>query len=155
MKGVKLRKKIEVTVCMFLICVLIFVAYLKFFLKVRSIDVFGYSFFIVKTGSMEPEIIAGELIIVKKQDDYKKDEIITYKENDIYVTHRIVEKKGNSYVTKGDANNENDFEITNNDILGKVVFHSFFGGKLVSEYLGIIIIIYIIINIIIWAWKNN
>ena len=150
-----MRKIIEVTVCMFLICVLIFVAYLKIFLKVRSIDVFGYSFFIVKTGSMEPEIIVGELIIVKKQDDYKKDEIITYKENDIYVTHRIVEKKGNSYVTKGDANNENDFEITNNDILGKVVFHSFFGGKLVSEYLGIIIIIYIIINIIIWAWKNN
>lgn len=150
-----MRKIIEVTVCMFLICVLIFVAYSKFFLKVRSIDVFGYSFFIVKTGSMEPEIIAGELIIVKKQDDYKKDEIITYKENDIYVTHRIVEKKENSYVTKGDANNENDFEITNNDILGKVVFHSFFWGKLVSEYLGIIIIIYIIINIIFWAWKNN
>lgn len=150
-----MKKKIELILFVMLICILIFVIYLKFFAKVKNIEIFGYSFFIVKTGSMEPNINSGELIIIKEQDEYKENEIITYKENDVYITHRIIEKKDNSYITKGDLNNENDSEIKFEDILGKVVFHSRILGKIITDYLIYIIILYIGINIILYFGNFN
>lgn len=138
-----------------LICILILVIYLKFIAKVKNIEIFGYSFFIVKTGSMEPVIDAGEFIIVKRENNYKEDEIITYKENDVYITHRIVEKDNDKYITKGDANNEKDSEIRENNILGKVVFHSKILGKIITDYFSFIIIFYIGINLIIYLCGLN
>lgn len=145
-----MKKKIELILFIILICILLFVIYLKFFVKVKNIEILGYSFFIVKTGSMEPNINAGELIIVKNKNEYKKGEIITYKENDVYITHRIIDKNGNTYITKGDSNNEKDSEIRYEDILGKVIFHSEFLGKIITDYLSFIIIAYIGINIILY-----
>lgn len=150
-----MKKKIELVLFIILICILLFVIYLKFFVKVKNIELFGYSFFIVKTGSMEPIIDAGELIIVEKQDDYKENDIITYEENGIYITHRIIMENGNTYITKGDANNENDLEISDKDILGKVIWHSKILGKIVTDYLGFIIIFYIGINIILYFYSSN
>lgn len=79
------------------------------------------------SGSMEPAIPVGSLIIVKPADEYKKDDIITFKstqkKND-YTTHRINEIKDKdgtkSFVTKGDANETPDFESVSSDrIVGK------------------------------------
>ena len=150
-----MKRKIELILFIILIFVLLFISYLKFFVKVKNIEVFGYNFFIVKTGSMEPVIDSGELIIVKRQCDYKKGEIITYEENDIYITHRIIAKNDNTYITKGESNNENDLEIMNDVILGKVIFHSKFLGKLITDYLIYIIILYVGINCILYFYNFN
>ena len=144
-----MKRKIEFILFIILICILIFVVYLKFVVQVKNIKIFGYSFFIVKTGSMEPFIKPGELIIVKEKNDYKVEDVITYKENDIYITHRIIEKNGNKYTTKGDANNEKDLEILKKDIIGEIVFHSKILGVIIADYLKHIIIFYIVINLII------
>ena len=76
------------------------------------------------TGSMQDALYPGDSIIVKKVKDYNVGDIITYKQDDIYVTHRIVKINGNKVVTKGDANKDNDPEINKDDILGKLVYHS-------------------------------
>ena len=48
---------------------------------------------------------------------------ITYTKEDYYVTHRIVEKNGNKVITKGDANNVADEEISVSNIVGKVIYY--------------------------------
>ena len=82
---------------------------------------FGYSLFEVQTGSMKNEINIGDWIIVKYSDDIKLNDIVTFKKNNSFVTHRVVEVYKNTYVTKGDANNAKDEAISKNQIVGKVV----------------------------------
>lgn len=83
-------------------------------------DIFGYSFFQVKTGSMSGTIEVGDIIIVKLTKDVKEEDIITYEKEQILITHRIIEKQGESIVTKGDANNAADEPITEEEVIGKV-----------------------------------
>ncbi len=149
-----MKRKIELVLFIILIFVLISVAYLKFFKKVNNINILGYSFFIVKTGSMEPSINMGELIIVKEKSNYNRGDIITYYDGNIFVTHRIVEISDNSYFTKGDANNERDIGISEDNIIGNVIYHSAFLGKIITDYLHIIIITYVIINLTIYFLKK-
>ncbi len=84
-------------------------------------NIFGYTFFEIISGSMSPTIEKGDMILVKLDTNYKVGDIVSYKENDSIITHRIVEKKGNSYITKGDANNTVDNPINESQIIGKTV----------------------------------
>lgn len=125
----------------FLIFILVYVMYSKFVLKEKVTKVFGYGFLVVISGSMEPEIKKGELIVIKDNSKYLIGDIITYKENDLLVTHRIVEiPKENFYITKGDSNNTEDLEISKDKIIGKVIFHSSKLGNFIVYYLHIFLI---------------
>ena len=42
-----------------------------------------------------------------------------YQKDNYFITHRIIEIDGDKVVTKGDANNVPDAEISKNDIIGK------------------------------------
>ncbi len=83
-------------------------------------DFFGYSIFEVQTGSMEDTIDAGDWIIVKLTQKVKLDDIITYKLDKEYITHRIIEVYNGTYITKGDANNAKDDPIDQSQVVGKV-----------------------------------
>ena len=78
---------------------------------------------VVLTGSMEPTIKAGEVIIIHEQDEYEIGDILTYRENGILVTHRIIDKTQTTYTTRGDANNTNDPAISKKAAVGKTIFH--------------------------------
>ena len=97
----------------------------------------NYKIFVVQSGSMEPAIKMGSLVIVKPalstssgQADYKIGDVITfgpYSKTKAPTTHRIYDIKVVNgqpvYITKGDANNAPDTrEVTKRDILGKVLF---------------------------------
>ena len=77
----------------------------------------------VKTGSMEDGIHTGDYILICKQSDYKIGDIVTYEKNGYHVTHRIIKKNGNKVITKGDANNTPDEEISLDDIVGRVIYN--------------------------------
>lgn len=81
----------------------------------------------VKTGSMEDGIHTGDYILIFKKNKYQVGDIVTFKKDGYHVTHRIIEKKGNKIITKGDANNIPDEEIKESSIVGKVIYH---GGLL-------------------------
>ena len=85
-------------------------------------NIFGYSFFEVKTGSMSGTMEIGDIIIVKITDDVKKDDIVTYEEEQTLITHRIINIEENSITTKGDANNAQDKPIEKGKVIGKVVY---------------------------------
>ena len=89
---------------------------------------FKYQTLIVATGSMEPNINVGDLIIVKKLkqkelDDLKVGDVLVFRKLDVIMVHRIVKIEiiNNKYVytTKGDANiSEDSFKTFRYDIVG-------------------------------------
>ncbi len=89
-----------------------------------------YKILVVKSGSMEPTIQTGSLVLVAPKEIYKQGDIITFWSKiskKIPTTHRIVsreEKEGNVFfITKGDANKNVDTQkIKKKNIVGKVVF---------------------------------
>lgn len=81
---------------------------------------FGNSVFEVQTGSMEPEISAGDWIIVKYEKNIQLNDIVTFEHKGQYITHRVIEAYNGTYVTKGDANSAKDAPISKDKIIGKV-----------------------------------
>ena len=77
--------------------------------------------FEVQTGSMKDAINPGDMIIVKSDSDIKLNDIVTYKQGEEFITHRVIEAYNETYVTQGDANNVKDEPITKGQIVGKVV----------------------------------
>lgn len=87
-------------------------------------SVLGYSMLEVVSGSMEPTIHVGDMIIIDtKDDDYNANDIVTfYDENGSFVTHRIISRVGTMVTTKGDNNDSLDPEFATDRIVGKYVF---------------------------------
>lgn len=89
---------------------------------------------VVLTGSMEPMIIPGDVVIIKKLLTEKdvnslvNGDVINFKRGNITITHRILEvevdKAGNrSFVTKGDNNiSKDEQKVYPNDIKGIVIY---------------------------------
>lgn len=84
-------------------------------------NIFGYTIFEVSTGSMAKTINVYDVILVKITKDVNENDIVTYKNEDELITHRIMEINGDKIITKGDANNTEDKEITKDAIIGKVI----------------------------------
>jgi signal peptidase len=90
----------------------------------------NYKLMVVQSGSMEPAIKLGSIVLIRPAEGYQVGEIITFSHPEAptqSTTHRIVEIKTindrQSYVTKGDTNNAPDKgEIAKRDIVGKVLF---------------------------------
>lgn len=85
-------------------------------------DVFGWSWAVVVSGSMEPAVSVDDLIIVHREKDYHVGDVISYESGNVVVTHRIIEKSGNVFTTQGDANNSPDLlPVKQEQIIGKVL----------------------------------
>lgn len=85
--------------------------------------VFGFGCAVVETGSMEPEIGAGDLIFIREKEEYSVGDVITFFDSSRgeYVTHRVILVSENGYTTKGDANNVQDgFTVPQDAVVGKV-----------------------------------
>lgn len=98
-----------------------------FYIISSNFNVFsGYKSFLVQSGSMEPAIMTGDIIIIHPQDSYVKNDTITFSGSEgRTVTHRIAEEEKKNgeqhFLTKGDANRSQDEDsITQDKIIGKV-----------------------------------
>lgn len=111
--------------------------------------IFGIGILEIESGSMESELSIGDIIIIKECEEYKINDIITYNvDNQYLVTHRIVERNGNSFVTKGDNNNAIDNEkITQESIEGKVICKSRLIKLLYTHWIIVILLIFCILII--------
>ena len=83
----------------------------------------------VASGSMEPKIKKGDVVIIekidKKYNKLKKGDILAFKYKNVIIVHRIIKiiKQQDEYYfyTKGDANNKEDnFMVEKQMIIGKV-----------------------------------
>lgn len=98
----------------------------------------GLKMLVVQSGSMEPTIKTGSIILIKKQDTYNTGDIISFVgAGSDSTTHRVTKTniiKGKEiFNTKGDANQGGDQEtIGIESILGKTVFTVPYLGYLIS-----------------------
>ena len=83
---------------------------------------FGVGAAVVLSGSMEKELSAGDLLFVVERDSYEIGDVVVYQDGSMTVTHRIVRFTETGVITRGDANNTDDAEITIAQIKGEVVF---------------------------------
>ncbi len=84
-------------------------------------DFFGYSFFVIKTGSMSGTLEIDDCIIVKITPDVNENDIISYLEDNSVITHRLIQVTEDNYITQGDANTGKDKPISKSSVIGKVV----------------------------------
>lgn len=121
----------------------------------------GFKLLVVMSGSMEPAIKTGSMVIDKNFNDYNIGDIITFKDEQKpkeTTTHRIKDKQcqeGNClFLTKGDANNSADGEqVTEDRIVGKTILSIPYFGYIASfarTLEGLIIFIVIPATIIIY-----
>jgi len=110
---------------------LAFLGVVALFLIISVFPISGnFKTLVVLSGSMEPAIHTGSVVVVKPVSDYKIGDVITFgpmSKTRVPTTHRIYDIKVNAgtpvYLTKGDANNAPDTrEIQKRDIIGKVLF---------------------------------
>jgi signal peptidase I len=108
--------------------ILIFVAGI---IAISSFKIPGnYKIYSVQSGSMEPAIHKGAVVLVKPETNYHKGDVITVFDPanpKVSVTHRVFDIKTDkgqvSYVTKGDANKTADTEFRpSSSVVGKVLF---------------------------------
>lgn len=85
--------------------------------------IFGYQFYYLASGSMEPTLHIGDKILVKATDNFEIGDVITFTEDggQNYTTHRVVSINDDIVVTKGDANTGNDDPIHLSNIMGKMI----------------------------------
>ncbi len=83
---------------------------------------------IVKSGSMEPSIMTGGVVVVAPAPAYQNGEVITFADQNasIPTTHRIVETYAENgqtwFVTKGDANDSVDaLPVAEGEVVGRVL----------------------------------
>ena len=95
----------------------------------KTPDIFGYKFFNVISGSMNPELEIGDVVFSKEIGEkyIKKGDIITFKQKNAIITHRvediIIENEKIYYQTKGDNNNSKDESLVQyKDIEGIYIF---------------------------------
>lgn len=111
------------------------------------VTIFGTSLFRVVTGSMEPTIPTGALLISKEVDieEVKEGDIICFRSMESnmlgqVITHRVVKvvegKNGETYLeTRGDANPVSDgYYVTERNLIGKVSVYTQEGNLLARIY---------------------
>lgn len=106
-------------------------------------NIFGYTYFVVSSGSMSGSIEVDDVVIIKINSNYKKNDIITYIDKDgNFITHRFIKEINGKLISKGDVNNTVDEPIDKKQVIGKVVF--IISPRLVFKLLAIILILAII-----------
>lgn len=147
---------LKVTLTFIIIFLLFFIVRATVF---KKYDIFGYRFYIIMSGSMEPDIKTGDMIITKECNNYEIGDVIAFKDANFVTAHRIVEistEDGEKiFKTKGDNNNTADRNLVKSQqIKGKIVNKIPKVGKAVLYLkthwiilvllIGVIIIIYLV-----------
>lgn len=165
-KVFKVFKKVFDVLCWVIIAVLVVSVIISFVSKINgsSPSVFGYSIYRVSSGSMEPELEIGDIILSKAVDDpmsLKVGDVVTYKGSGelsgMFITHEIivapqVENGEIMLQTKGIANEVPDSPINCDRVvsvmISKIDFLAHFYNYFFSPW-GLLTVIALIILIFI------
>lgn len=88
--------------------------------------IFKYHLLAIGSGSMEPNIHVGDMVLVERTDDYdtiEEGEVLVYRHADVVMVHRLIERseeEGKYYFrTQGDANDSADaWWVNQGDVIG-------------------------------------
>lgn len=162
-KIISIIVKTVLTICIVAVFSIIFVQRVSN----NKFTIGGYGIYTIISPSMRPEYEVFDMIIAKNVDDpltLKKGDVVVYKgEKDDFkdkiITHRIEKvytgTNPRKFLTKGDANDYPDPEITSNQIMGKVekkIVTLSFLSHIVNNIYGFYFIVFVPIVILIF-WE--
>lgn len=160
-----IRKKISIFLYILLIPILIYNLVLiaqSIITPNKTPNFLGIKTYAITSGSMEPNINIGDIVIVEEVDetDLKVGDVISYRKGQTIITHRIAKIENseghNIYITKGDNNNTEDMENIEIDrIEGKVVLNISKIGYLAIFLKDKIVLISIVLCYILYIIHNN
>lgn len=143
----KVLKITATTILVLLVTLCIYTFIVTDIMKKDYVNVFGYTYFVVASGSMSGTIEVDDIIFVKITKNVKKNDIITFIDEDgNLITHRLLSKTGEKYITKGDVNNVQDDPITMDQIIGKVSL--IVSPSFVLKSIAIFLIIFILLALV-------
>ena len=123
------KKKINLSKISNIVIPMLFIVLILNLMTTKSdklFEIIGYRSYTVLSGSMEPEFYPGDMVITqhKSKADIQINDVVTFRDNEgVIITHRIMEKTPEGYITKGDNNNVEDADIlTEDNIIGEVKF---------------------------------
>jgi len=109
-----------------LVAAVLLLAVLNFLSKPSGDGLFGYKGYTVISGSMEPTLKVGDYVVVKAEDfdQLQVGEIITFEDEGMMVTHRIISITDEGIQTRGDHNTVNDMkQVTEDKFVGRMAVH--------------------------------
>ena len=158
----KRRKRIELSKKTFVMIIYIFlipVIFYNIMIIVQAATnpretpcVFGVKTFVIISGSMEPSLEIGDVVVIKEfpKEELQIGDVISFRNGQSIITHRITDVKKDkngkiSFETKGDNNNIKDKNFVKfDDVEGKMVGKIPFVGKATILLKNKIIIIIIL-----------
>ena len=120
----------------------------------------GVKTYVIISGSMEPNIEIGDIVVVKAEENLDIGDVISYRKGQSVITHRITQINKNEngeieYKTRGDNNNVEDEEsIKPSNIEGKVIKIVPKLGNVTLILQNKVIIIFIFIIFYIYVSRN-
>ena len=88
---------------------------------------------VVLTGSMEPMVYPGDIVLVEKRmyDEIELDDVMYFKSGEVFIIHRVIDQEGNTFRTKGDNNSTADSDwVQPEDVRGVMVGKVPYVGRL-------------------------
>lgn len=174
LKKIKENKALKIIgnilyILLFIVVILMLVVVILQRASNNTISLGGYRIFTVATGSMVPKYEVSDVLVSKEinPSEIKVGDDIVYKGKegsfkDKVVTHQVIsieEENGNyKIITKGIANIEQDPEITQDQVFGKIVYKVktlSFIGKMISNIYVFYFVIFIPIALIIFKQIKN
>lgn len=151
-----IKKVVEATIMLLLVFTLFINIsnYIQIKILHKNIaSIAGYAFLEVASGSMEPNINVGDLVIINTRNkEIVENDVITFTDaSGSFVTHRVSESVTSGFITKGDANNAEDEDIVKKEnVVGKYVFKiPYFGVVIHSLQNPLTLMLILIIGIVI------
>ena len=157
-------KKILKTILYIFVALLVIVNTTILVMKIagQQPNILGYHIYYIASGSMDPTIKVGEVIVGKETDitEFKENDIVTFYGtkgalSGKIITHRIIkiyEEDGETYlITKGDATGNEDDPILATDVISVMKFKIPLAGlliQLISNKYGFFFIVLIPLGII-------
>lgn len=119
----------------------------KYVLNEELPSILGFKTAVVLSGSMDPVFSAGDLLIYHENAAYEVGDVVIFSSDGAMVTHRLIDTEGDSFVTKGDANDIQDPELLDPSYIeGEMIFIIPNMGTFVSFLttpLGILILVFV------------
>ncbi len=152
-----LNKLFNIILSILIVIVLICLGVVSYtFIQVKVLNksyanYFGYTYFHTISGSMEDYINIDDYVFVKITKDVSKDDVISFEDNEMIVTHRIIKINDKEIITKGDANNVTDKPINKEQVIGKVVYIGRDYGKIIKIISEPIVFISFFITVVLFS----
>ena len=119
---------------------------------------FGIGASVVLSGSMEPTLSVGDLLIVRQQTGYSAGDVVVYQSGSVPVVHRIVSIADEMVITRGDANNANDEPFPVTAIKGEVAAVIPLIGYLIwalKSPVAVVVMLALAVLLIEWSFRTG